>query len=56
MAKAAKLEIERSAAEMLTDLHSRALSSAESRAWLEQMPTVEALLPPLRLAEIEAGV
>ena len=55
MTKLAKLEIERASANMLTDLHSRALSSEESREWLWRMPTVEALLPPLTLAEIDAG-
>jgi hypothetical protein len=50
----AKVEITRREAVLRGELAARGLSSREAREWLERLPTVEALLPALRLAEIEA--
>lgn len=53
LAKAAKVQIDRDALERETELVAGALTSAEAKAFLESMPTVEALMPPLALAELE---
>jgi hypothetical protein len=52
-AKRAKTEIERAALSLRTDLATRALVTAEAQDWLARMPTLESLLPPLQLEEIE---
>lgn len=54
-AKAAKVEIERASVRVQTELVAGGLQSADARAFLETMPTAEALLPPLTVAEIEAA-
>ena len=55
-AKAAKVEIERSSLRVQTELVAGGLHSADARAFLEAMPTADALLPPLTVAEIESAV
>ena len=52
-AKAAKVEIDRASLRVETELVAGGLRSVEARAFLEAMPTAEALLPPLTVAEIE---
>jgi hypothetical protein len=52
-AKAAKTAIERASLEVQEQLLVAGLESDEAREFLDAMPTPEALLPPLRLAEIE---
>lgn len=53
-AKAAKTEIERRSVDVQTQLVAGSLESDEARAFLNSMPTAEALLPALSLPEIEA--
>ncbi|MGH3844382.1 MAG: hypothetical protein ACRDS0_23485 [Pseudonocardiaceae bacterium] len=55
-ARNGKLEIERSALELYTQLVAGALESAESQAFLATMPTVEALMPRLALSELESSL
>jgi hypothetical protein len=52
--KAAKTTIERSSVEVQTELIAGGLESEEAKAFLESMPTAEALMPSLSMAEIEA--
>ena len=52
-AKAAKVEIDRSTADLLTTLAAGALESSESRGFLESMPSIDALMPRLSLPELE---
>ena len=51
--KGAKFEIERVSLEVQTVLATGVLESTEARAFLERMPNVEELMPPLKLGEIE---
>jgi hypothetical protein len=53
--KAAKTEIERASAQVQTQLIAGGLDSAEARAFLESMPTAEALMPVLTIAEIKVA-
>jgi hypothetical protein len=46
-ARVAKDAVNRWEMEARTDLASRALESGEARAWLEQLPSVAQLMPPL---------
>lgn len=48
-------EIERSSLEVQTELVAGGLRSAEARAFLAAMPSAEALLPALTVAEIEGA-
>lgn len=54
MGKAAKLEIDKDALGRETELVAGSLSTAEAKAFLEAMPTLEALMPPVRVQELEA--
>lgn len=54
-AKRAKHQIDRAVLEVLTSLATSALTSAEAKAFLDGMPTVESLMPRLALRELEAG-
>jgi len=53
--KAAKTEIERHSVDVQTELVAGGLQSAEARAFLESMPTAEALMPAPSVREIEAA-
>ena len=53
--KAAKVEIERRSLEVQERLIVGGLASVEARGFLDSIPTVDTLMPPLRLAEIEAA-
>ena len=55
-AKRAKFEIERASVDVQTQLVAGSLRTAEARAFLEAMPTAEALMPSLTVAQIEAGL
>ncbi len=50
-ARAAKVQIDRQAAEVLTQLTAGALGSDEARVFLTSMPTIDALMPALEFAE-----
>lgn len=50
-AKAAKVQIDRQASEVLTRLAVGALRSSEVRAFLDLMPSIDALMPALEFAE-----
>jgi len=50
-AKAAKVQIDRQAADVQTRLIAGALGSDEARAFLASMPTIDALMPALEFAE-----
>lgn len=52
--KAAKVEIDRHAAQLLTQLAAGALESSESRAFLDAMPSIDELMPRLTLPELGA--
>lgn len=54
-AKAAKVEIDRSTADLLTQLAAGALESSASRSFLEAMPTIDQLMPRLALPELEGS-
>lgn len=54
--KKAKSAIEAASVEMQTTLVAGALQSADAKELLESMPTVEALLIPLELPELESGL
>jgi hypothetical protein len=54
LAKAAKVSIDRAELDACTDLAAGALQTDEARAWLERQPTIDQLMPPLDLAEMEA--
>jgi hypothetical protein len=54
-AKAAKVEIERQSVELQTQLVAGGLQSEEARAFLAAMPTADALMPSLSVADIEAA-
>jgi hypothetical protein len=53
LAKMAKVAIDKDALERETTLVAGALSSAEAKDFLEAMPTLEALMPRIALAELE---
>jgi hypothetical protein len=57
-AKAAKVQIERASVDVQTQLVAGGLQSNEAREFLAAMPTAEALMPAVTVAEIEqaAGV
>jgi hypothetical protein len=52
--KDAKTKIERSSVEVQTQLVAGGLESDEAKAFLDSMPTAEALMPPVSVAELEA--
>lgn len=52
--KAALLELERREVDLLSDLATSALESAEARSFMGRIPTVSELVPAYRLKEIEA--
>ena len=56
LGKAAKLAIDTAALERETALVAGGLSSDEARLYLESMPTLAELMPPLSVAELEAEV
>ena len=53
--KAAKLAINTAEAQVLTEIIAGGLTSDVARAFLESIPTPEQLMPPLSVAELEAG-
>lgn len=55
-AKAAKLEVDRRVAILLTDLAQGALESAEARGFLDAIPTPDQLMPRVTLLELEQKV
>ncbi len=55
-AKAAKYTIEARQVEALTALVAATLDTESARSWLETIPTAEALMPTLALAELEAAM
>lgn len=54
--KAAKVEIGRRAADLLTELAGGALKSSESKAFLEAMPSIDELMPRITLPELEKSL
>lgn len=54
--RAALLELERREVELLSDLATSALESAEARTFMGRIPTVTDLVPAARLREIEASL
>jgi len=54
-AKAALAEVTRWEAQAATDLVARGLTTAAAEEWLAAMPTAEAILPAVSVAELEAG-
>lgn len=52
-AKRAFHEIDKAEVSLCTDLTERSLTTAEAKDWLERLPSVEVLLPPMSVAEIE---
>jgi hypothetical protein len=54
--KQAKSEIERQSVELQTQLLAGGLESSEARAFLEAMPTVQALMPPLSATDLESAM
>lgn len=55
-AKAAKLEIDRADAEVQVELLTGALTTEAARGFVERIPTAEALMPALRLVELEQQI
>ena len=53
MEKAAKETIERTSLEIQTELHASGLESSQAKAFLARMPSVDALMPSLEVAEVE---
>lgn len=53
MAKAAKHEISQQETEARTAIAATALTSIDATAWLDRLPTAEALMPALQVAEVE---
>ena len=53
--KGAKAEIERRSLEVQERIIVAGLASAEARAFLDSIPAVDSLMPPLRLVELEAA-
>jgi hypothetical protein len=51
--KEAKMQIEAASADVQTKLLASGLKSAEASAFLESMPTIEALMPPLQISSVE---
>jgi len=54
--KAALLELERREVDLLAELATTALESAEAKAFMVRIPTVSELVPASRLLEIEASL
>jgi hypothetical protein len=54
--QAAKVEIDRRAAHLLTQLAGGALGSSEAKAFLEAMPSIDELLPQIPLPELEESL
>ncbi len=54
--KAASAAIDRAELDAYTDLAAGALQSDEARAWLEKLPTLEQLMPPLQIADAKAAL
>jgi hypothetical protein len=52
--KAARAEIERASVEVQTQLIAGGLQSDDARAFLESMPTADALMPTMAVGDIEA--
>jgi hypothetical protein len=52
--KTAKAEIERASVEVQTQLVAGGLESDEAKAFLESMPTAEALMPTVAVGDVEA--
>jgi hypothetical protein len=52
----AKVEIDRQAAQQLTEITRAGLTSEEAMAFIDQMPTPEALLPPINALELDGKV
>lgn len=55
LGKAAKLKIDEDVLNRETTLIAGSLTTEEARQFLAAMPTLEALMPPLTVAEIEGG-
>ena len=55
-AKAAKLEIDRADGQVQVELLTGALTTEEARRFLEDIPSPEALMPALQLAELEQQI
>ena len=53
MAKAAKSKIDEASLAIQTELYASGLTSAAAKAFLESMPTPEALMPAVDVAELE---
>jgi hypothetical protein len=54
-ARAAKVEIDRKSAQLLTELASGALESSGAKGFLDAMPSIDDLMPRLTVPELEAG-
>jgi hypothetical protein len=55
-ARAAKVEVERQVAALLTDLAASALSSDDAKAFQDEMPTPEQLMPGVTILELEEKI
>jgi hypothetical protein len=55
-ARAAKVEVERQVAALLTDLAASALSSDDAKAFLDEMPTPGQLMPGVTILELEEKI
>ncbi len=53
MIKAAKSRIDEASLAIQTELHASGLTSEEARAFLERMPTPEALMPSIEISALE---
>jgi hypothetical protein len=54
--KAAKVEIERVSLSIQTDLIRDSLQSSQAKAFLDRMPSADALMPALALTDVEASL
>jgi hypothetical protein len=52
-AETAKVKVDRAEADLLTQITIRGLRSAEAKAFLESLPTIDQLMPKLPISEIE---
>jgi hypothetical protein len=52
----AKIEVDRAEASLRGELAAAALTSEQAKAWLERLPSVDELMPRLRLPEVEVEV
>jgi hypothetical protein len=52
-AKGAKVEVDRSAAALLTQLTAGSLESSEAQEFLGRMPSIDQLMPPLTVGELD---